>query len=112
MRRVLLALTLALACAAPAAGQQRTERFPEPAPERAARELIVERQSYWLEGIGIGLAAGIVSGILFVDATDMCTTGVPGTCYQNAGLKLIGTAGLGILGGFLGGMIGATIPRE
>jgi hypothetical protein len=113
MRRALPAIVLVLACAAPAAAQQRVERFPAPEPEREGRELVVERQSYWLEGAAIGAGAGLGAGLMFIEPGGMCTLSVPGgSCDDDPTPKMLGSAGLMILGGFLGGMIGATIPRE
>ena len=115
--RFLLCAAVVLAASTPARAQQRIDRFPEPAPPAAAvvpaaLTAIEGRSSYWLEGVAIGVAAGIVAGVLTIDRSTACPTGVGHPCPEDYAPLIIGSTLLGIGGGFLGGMIGASISRD
>ena len=106
---ILLLLLLPVGSAA----QQRIERFPEspslsPAPVAVGDST---RGSYWLEGMVVGIAAGVIGGLLWIEDGGMCTTGVPAQCSSD-GSKVIGTALTSIATGFLGIILGSTIERD
>lgn len=117
MRALAGSIVLLLASGPTAAtGQQMVERFAvearhgthQHAPDRAAFE---GRSSYWLEGAGIGLAAGVITALIVVDPAQECPLEPGAPCNENPATVVIGSVLMGTVGAVLGGMLGASIPR-
>ena len=115
-RNVRMLIVLALLVGAPEAGQaqQTIDRFPATTSfELSQPSLQIEssRSTYWLEGALLGVAVGVVAALTTIDTQGTCTTGVPGHCETTYVPRIIGGVLMGIGGGFLGGMLGASIQR-
>ena len=113
MRRLLIGLGLVLSLAAPAAAQQRVDRFPAEEPARDTVTADIDRDSYWLEGAALGLAFGVASAFIAVEpARAGCSDVEPFGCEDSGPGRLVAVPLSAVLGSFAGSIIGASIDRE
>lgn len=107
LRRLLLCFALIVLCAAPAAAQQRIERFPDASAQPAPIQPTIERSSYVVEGILIGAAVGVAAGLLATSDAVVCDS----DCDTN-GPVFVGVTLFVVAGAAIGFMIGSAIPRS